>query len=332
MVAAGGTALTTIKDISKETGLSLATISKFMNGGHVLDQNRERIEAAIEKLDYKVNYFARGLKTNRSMTIGVLLPTISSPFFGRVVAAMDKKLRSRKYHCIMCSYDFDPELEQEKLRFLVSSNVDGIILVPERITAAELAVLVGETPVVLIDRIIPDFRCDAVVADNLNAVYGAVESLFRKNHRRIGIIVGPQSISTAYERMVGYRRVHEDYHIPVDEALIQVGNYDVESGYRLFCVLMDLPEPPTAICVTNYDMTVGAIMAAHARDVTLPSQVDFIGFDNIDLSAIVTPPLQILEQPMEEIGGEAAECILRRLGGDSSPARLLRLKSRFNNI
>ena len=195
--------MTTIKDISRETGLSLATISKYMNGGHVLDRNKDLIDEAIEKLGYKVNYFARGLKTNRSMTVGVLLPTISSPFFSRVVAAMDKRLRAEKYHCIVCSYDFDAALEQEKLRFLVSNNVDAIALVPEQITAAELAALVGDVPLVLIDRVIPDFRCDAVVADNLNAIYAAVESLFRRNHRRIGIIVGPQDVSTAYERMVG---------------------------------------------------------------------------------------------------------------------------------
>ena len=95
--------MSTIKDIARETGLSLATISKYMNGGHVLEQNRERIEAAIAKLDYKVNYFARGLKTNRSMTIGVLLPTISSPFFGQVVAALDAQLRRRGDHCVVCS-------------------------------------------------------------------------------------------------------------------------------------------------------------------------------------------------------------------------------------
>ena len=110
--------MSTIKDIARETGLSLATISKYLNGGHVLDQNRERIEAAITKLDYKVNYFARGLKTNRSMTVGVLLPTISSPFFGRVVAAMDGRLRQCGYHSIVCSYDFDAQLEQEQLRLL----------------------------------------------------------------------------------------------------------------------------------------------------------------------------------------------------------------------
>ena len=189
----------------------------------------------------------------------------------------------------MCSYDFDPKLELEKLRFLCGNYVDGIILVPERITAGEVISIVGNTPMILVDRVLKDFLCDAIVADNLNAIYSAVESMIQQRHRRIGIIVGPQDISTAYERMVGYRRVHEDYRIPVDESLIQVGNYDLASGYRLFNRLMDLEAPPSAICVTNYDMTIGAITAAHERGIALPGQVDFIGFDNIELCALVTP-------------------------------------------
>lgn len=324
--------LSTIKDIARETGLSLATISKYMNGGHVLDQNRERIEAAIQKLDYKVNYFARGLKTNRSMTIGVLLPTISSPFFGRVVAAMDAQLRTRGYHCVTCSYNFDPELELEQLRLLVGINVDGIVFVPQQIDGEAMRSIIEHVPMILIDRVIPNFSCDAVIADSLNAIYGALEALFRKQHRRVGLIVGPQDISTARERLIGYRRVHEDYRIPVDEQLIQIGNYDLESGYRLFNVLMDLPEPPTAVCVTNYDMTVGAITAAHERGIALPEQVDFIGFDNIDLCRVVTPPLPIVEQPMEEMGREAAQLLLRRLDGSKEPPQMLRLKSKISQL
>lgn len=324
--------MSTIKDIARETGLSLATISKYLNGGHVLDQNRERIEAAITKLDYKVNYFARGLKTNRSMTVGVLLPTISSPFFGRVVAAMDAQLRQRGYHSIVCSYDFDPQLELEQLRLLVNINVDAIVFVPEQIGAAELSAITQHIPVVLVDRAIPDFRCDAVVADSLNAIYSAMEALFRKQHSRIGLIVGPQEISTARERLIGYRRVHEDYHVPVDEELIQVGNYDLESGYRLFNALMDLSQPPTAVCVTNYDMTVGAITAAHERGIALPEQVEFIGFDNIDLCQVVTPPLPFVEQPMEEMGQEAARIVLQRLDGGKEPPQLLRLKSKLSHV
>lgn len=324
--------MSTIKDIARETGLSLATISKYMNGGHVLDQNRDLIDAAIEKLDYKVNYFARGLKTNRSMTIGVLLPTIASPFFGRIVAAMDKEMRTKGYNCIVSSYDFDRRLELDKLNFLVSSNVDGIVYVPERVQADELRSIIGETPIILLDRVVAGFECDTVVADNLNAIYSAMEMLFTKRHRRVGIIVGPQDISTAYERMVGYRRAHEDYRIPLDESLVRIGNYDLESGYRLFNELMDLENPPTAICMTNYDMTVGAITAAHERGISLPDEVDFIGFDNIDMCTVVTPPLPMVEQPMEEMGIAAAQIMQQRLRKKTEEVQLLRLKSKINSF
>ena len=318
--------MATIKDIARETGLSLATISKYMNGGHVLDQNRVRIEAAIQKLGYQVNYFARGLKTNRSMTIGVLLPTLSSPFYGRLVEAMDAQFRTRGYHCVLCSYNFDPALELDQLRLLVGINVDGIVFAPERIAAEAVSGIAGTVPVVLIDRLIPDFRADAVVADSVSAICSAMELLFRRNHRRVGLLVGPQDISTARERMIGYRRIHEEHRIPVDESLIRIGSYDLESGYRLFNALMDLPEPPTAICVTNYDMTAGAIAAAQERSIRLPEQVDFIGFDNMDLCRVMTPPLPVVEQPVEEMGCRAAQLLLRRLEGGKEPPQILRLK------
>ncbi len=109
--------MSTIKDVARRTGLSLSTISKYLNGGNVREENRLAIDAAIEELDYSVNVFARSLKANRSMTIGVLLPTISSPFFGRVVAAMEPVLRRSGYECFVCSYDFDREQELEKLEF-----------------------------------------------------------------------------------------------------------------------------------------------------------------------------------------------------------------------
>ena len=145
-----------------------------------------------------------------------------------------------------------------------------------------------------------------------------------RGHRRIGLIAGPQTISTARERTVGYRRVLADYRLPVDEALITAGNYDLESGSRLFCALLDMPQPPTAVFVTNYDMTLGAIMAAHERGVTLPDEMDFIGYDNVDLCSIVSPK--------NEMGLRAAELLLARLGGDASPAKLLRLKAKLSNL
>ncbi len=195
--------MSTIKDVARRTGLSLSTISKYLNGGNVREENRLAIDAAIEELDYSVNVFARSLKANRSMTIGVLLPTISSPFFGRVVAAMEPVLRRSGYECFVCSYDFDREQELKKLEFLARYHVDGIVYVPENVTAGEVRARVGAIPVVLIDRSLDQADYDTVVVDNLNAVYMAIELLIGRGHRRIGLIAGPQTISTAR----AYRRL-----------------------------------------------------------------------------------------------------------------------------
>ena len=131
--------MSTIKDVARRTGLSLSTISKYLNGGNVREENR----LAIDELDYSVNVFARSLKANRSMTIGVLLPTISSPFFGRVVAAMEPVLRRSGYECFVCSYDFDREQELKKLEFLARYHVDGIVYVPEHASAEEVRARAG---------------------------------------------------------------------------------------------------------------------------------------------------------------------------------------------
>ncbi len=324
--------MSTIKDVARVTGLSLATISKYINGGNVREANRVCIEQAIEKLGYRVNRNARSLKTNRTMTIGVVMPTLCIPFFGDVLSALDARLREAGYTTFACSYDFDKALEIEKLHTLSNNNVDGIVLIAEDISAEEIENITrsGErnTPVILVDRTIPNFVCDSVVIDNLNATYAAVEHMITRGHHRIGIIVAPQNISTAFERLTGYRRALMDYGISVDEALVLQGNNDFESGQRLFDVFMDMEDPPTALCVTNYDMTVGAITAAHERGIVLGRDMGFFGFDALDVSRIVSPQLPVVEQPTELMGRRAGELMLKRLSGDQENfPEVLRLKS-----
>lgn len=337
--------MSTIKDVSKHAGVSLATISKYLNGGNVRAENRRRIDAAVEALGYRVNRNARSLKTNRTMTVGVVMPTLSVPFFGSVISALDQTLREAGYTTFVCSYDFDRGLELEKLKVLCNNNVDGIVLTAQYVTAEELNEIRNyrgsEMPIVLVDRTIPGFVCDTIVIDNLNATYGAVEQLINAGHRRVGIIVGPLDISTANERMVGYRRALEDYGIEADlprsgdsanEDLIQIGSYDFESGYRLFNRFMDMEHPPTALCVTNYDMTMGAATAAHERNITLGKDIGFVGFDAVDLCRIVSPPLSIVEQPTQLMGQKAGEILLKRMAGEPLPhPQVIRLKSQLHN-
>jgi len=329
--------MATIKDVSKRTGLSISTISKYLNGGSLREENRIAIEAAIKELNYKVNHFARGLKTSQSLTVGLLLPTISNPFFAKLASAIDRTLREQGYHCILCCYDLDAEQEVEKLRFLSGYNVDGMIMVAESIRAGQIAEIIGDLPFVLVDRNVPGSNYDTVLMDNQNASYTATEHLFFRGHRRIGIIGGPQHVYTGGERITGYCRAHEDYQIPMDENLICRGNYDVQSGYDCFNRLMDLPEPPTAVYVTNYDMCLGAINAARTRGLRIPEQVDFIGFDVVDFtgsvnSTINKPTLSVVEQPTEDMGITAAQVLLRRVQGEDGPARLIRLRSRLITV
>lgn len=308
----------TIKDVAKYAGVSIATVSKYLNGGNVREENRKRLEEAIRALDFKVNDMARALKTNRTMTVGVLIPSLENIFFTSIVSNIENILIQNRYSTIICDYREDPKLEREKLGFLVGKMVDGIIMVPHggNIEAIQEVIEKG-IPIVFIDRLIKSVQCDVVLADNLNASYDAVEQLIIRGHRRIGIICGPDSVYTTKERLKGYIRVHEDYAVDIDENLILHGNYDVESGYRLLLHFIEMENPPSAVFVTNYEMTLGAIMAINERDIKIPDQLSIIGFDNIQLAKIVKPSLSIVVQPIEQIGETAARLLLKRLNGDN---------------
>ena len=338
--------MATIKDVARYTGLSLATISKYINGGNLREENRVKIDEAVAALGYRVNRNARSLKTSRTMTVGVVMPTMSVPFFGSVLASLDECLRDAGYTSFVCSYEFDRELEIEKLMTLCNNNVDGIVLVAQYLDGGEITRLLEQSgrriPIVLVDRTVPNFACDTVVFDNLNATYSVTEQFINAGHRRIGILVGPLEISTGYERMTGSMRALADYGLSSGDELvrvgsdvknnpIQIGSYDFESGYRLFNTFMDMDDPPTALCVTNYDMTMGAVTAAHERGIVLGQDIGFVGFDAVDLCRIVSPPLSIVEQPTELMGRRAGELLLKRLSGDEQGfPQVFRLKSHLH--
>jgi len=319
----------TIKDVAKYTGLSIATISKYINGGNVLEKNKILIDDAIKALDFKVNEIARGLKTNKTMTIGVLIPDLKNIFFTTIVSNIENVLIQNGYSTILCDYKNDIALEKEKFNFLVNKQVDGIIIIPQGdIGGYFREQLKKNIPMVFVDRYIEDVECDTILVDNLNASYNAVEYLITRGHKRIGIIRGPDNICTSIERLKGYIRVHEDYSMKIDESLIKKGDNDVESGYICLNQLLDLNFPPTAVYVTNYEMTLGAIMALNERNVKVPDELSVIGFDNLHIARVVKPSLTIVVQPMEQIGEVAANTILKRIKGDmNNYPSMVRLKT-----
>jgi LacI family transcriptional regulator len=251
------------------------------------------------------------------MTVGVLIPNLENVFCTSIVANIENILQPYGYSSIICDYREDLALEHEKLAFLANKMVDGFIYMPLGNQEKFVSQLIEkDVPVVLIDRPLPGVSCDTVLVDNLNAAYNAVEHLIVKGHRRIGIVGGPNGIYTAQERLKGYRRVHEDFHIAIDEDLILEGDYSLESGYRLMEKFLKSPKPPTAVFVTNYEMTLGAVMALNDSPMKVPDEISIIGFDNQQLARIVKPALSIVVQPIPAIGDTAANLLLKRLNDD----------------
>lgn len=309
---------TTLKDIARETGLSVATVSKYINGANLKEKNRIAIERAIKKLGYTVNEYARGLKSNKSRTIGVVIPELSNIFVTQIITKMEEILRSHGYSVIICDCHTDEALECEAVRFLLSKMVDGIINMPVSKSGKHLKPAIEkEIPIVLIDRTIQSLKTtvDCVLIDNEGAANAATSYLLQQGHRQIGIVTGPKDIFTSQHRLKGYQAALAEYGMECDERFIAYSDYTVQGGHESICRLLDENKDMTAVFVTNYEMTLGAVIAANERNVKIPQDLSFIGFDNMDLSRIAHPKLTIVGQPLEEIGAQVARVILERLTG-----------------
>lgn len=323
--------MATIKDVAREAGVSVGTVSRFLNGVDIKEKNKKGITHAINKLNYRVNPIARGLKTNKTHTIGVLIYDLTSTYATTIVKSIEQKLFDYGYNIFVCDYWNNPELEIKKANLLIEKMVDGLIVFPCSYNVDYLhAIQESGIPVVMVNWGLNDFKCDHVLIDNINATYQAVEMLINHNHRRIGIINGPEDHYIANERLKGYKRVHKDYNIPLEHDLIKMKQFDREIAYDAFIQLMDLKIPPTAIIACNYDTTLGMIKGLNERKIHIPEELSVIGFDNLGLSDVVQQPLSIIVQPTEDIGKEVATLMLNRLKGnyDNFPSTL-RLKTSF---
>ena len=323
--------MATIKYVAKMAGVSISTVSKYMNGGNVRGSNLEAIRNAIETLDYRVNPFARSLKAQHHRTIGVLLPDLQAPFYSNLLTAMDKVLREAGYHTIISCYSANHGMERDNLKYMISSGIDGLVYIPEDLSAEEYEELTLKynVPTVQVDRVIQGVATDAVLVDNADAVHDAVSSLIDKGHHRIAIISGPKSVFSAKERQVGYLRALADRDVLFSEDLFITGENTFATGYQGCEALLALPEPPTAIIATNHNITMGLVTVLRERGLRFPEDIDAVGFDCVDVCTMMKPPLPVIYQPEVQIGQTAATYLIERLEGYNGPARQTRLPCTF---
>ncbi|WP_027416592.1 LacI family DNA-binding transcriptional regulator [Aneurinibacillus terranovensis] len=323
--------MSTIKDVAKLAEVSVGTVSRYINGYKIKDDNRIKIQQAIERLNFTFNPIARGLRTNKTYSVGVLIPRITDIFCTQVIEGIEEVLNTLNYSIVVCSSNDNVKQETEKIQYLKNKVVDGMIVMP--VTSSQLHVkeaVDSGIPVVLVDRLVKGCELDAVICDNVNGAYSAIEMIINKGHRKIGIIAGPQEIYTAQERLNGYLRALNDYNIEVKEEYIVYSEYKKDGGLDAFNQLMSLKDRPTAIFTTNYPITVNSMKVMMEKGLKMGEDISLCGYDQTELFQMFNPPVSVVVQPSKEIGVQAAEILLKRMNGDDSRfPQIQRLKTQL---
>lgn len=303
----------TIRDIREQTGLSLATISKYLNGGNVLPENREKIETAIRDLHYEVNEIARGLVTNKTKTIGMIVYDIESMFSGVLIRHVGDCLRKAGYALLVCDSCNDEKIEADNVRFLINKKVEGMVVIP--VSWKEdflLPTREKKIPVVLMDRsfAVSDFDC--VKIDNRTAALRATNHLLGCGHKKIAIIASRVEY-TGWERYKGFREAMVQAGLSIPEEYCRIGAHTIEFGHDSMLKLLELPDRPTAVLMTNYETSLGAVMAVNESGFDCPGDISMLGFDDLIMSHVVKPKLCMVVQPMKEMCEKAVELVLTQI-------------------
>ena len=317
-----------ISDVARESGVSIFTVSAVINNkSHVSKARRQRVEEAIRKLNYRPNLIARSLIKQKTQTIGMIVTDIANPFFPMVVRGAEDAVQRHGYNLLLCNSDDILEKEEKELELLLSKRVDGILLTKAagdfRPSLRQLIKDV-KVPFVLVMRTYPELTKDVVMSDDYQGAYEAVRHLARSGRRRIGLVSGPMKVSNAKERWRGFRDGLEAENLPYDPELVVEGDYRIESGFRAGHAMLSYR--PDGIYVANHLMTIGLLKAAEEMGLKCPEDFGLVSFDDYPWLSVFRPRLTTVELPKHQLGNEAAELLIQRIEGDTSPPVVRKLQ------
>lgn len=303
-----------IDQIARIAGVSTATVSRVINDyPFVREQTRMRVLKVIRDTKYRVNAVARSLRRKKTYSIGVIVSNVLSPFYSVIAKSVEDVAIKNGYSTILCNGGDNPEKELKYLHVLHENRVDGVILSPTGKNRDYLQFLISSgIPVSFVDRTVEGVDCDAVVVNNREASYRAVEYLVKKGYRRIGFISGPKDRMTGFDRLEGYIRALKNNRIDVDEKLIKVGDFTIESGKRMAAELLEETDSEV-IYVANHDMATGAYQVLREKGLNIPEDIGFMMFDDPDWASLVSPRITAIRQPVYTLGSTAAELLFKRI-------------------
>jgi LacI family transcriptional regulator len=308
----------TLQEVGRRAGVSAMTVSRVINGRPGVDaETQRRVEEVIAELDYVPNRIARGLLSQKTQTIGLIVPDVVNPFFAPVVRGAETAARRAGYRVLLCNSEGDLRLEREYIEDLMAHRVEGLLLAPASDASRHsvFPLLRGGFPLVLLDRVLPDSDCDLVVSDSATGARRLVEHLLAVGHRDIAHLADAEDTSTGRDRLQGYREALAAAGLPVREDLVFRATVDQIGGYRAAQEALALEPRPTAIFAVNNMTAVGAMKALRERNLSVPEDMALVCFDDVEHLAVLSPFLTVVDQPAETLGALGAQLLLERIAG-----------------
>jgi len=327
----------TIRDVAQLAAVSPATVSKVLNGApHVSDSAKERVYAAITKLNFRPNTIARSLKKSQTSTIGLLTDDLEGVFTMSMMRGVEEVASAQGFSVFLCNSYGKMESEKAHLEVLLAKQVEGIVLLSGyRVRQRGAPALpLGTLPVLYLYQYTHDISAPCIIPDDAGGGKIATEHLIAAGRTRIGFINGPSHYEATHSRLEGYQQALAAAGLAIDPALVRVGKWHEEAGYQSARELMRLPQPPDALFCASDSIAVGALDALHEMGVVVPDDVALVGFDNRSFSQHQRPPLTTVELPLVEMGRLAGSLLLSAIlnGNQESalhvvPCRLIQRQS-----
>lgn len=301
----------TIKEIAEMAKVSSATVSKILNGKdqYISEATRQRVLEIVEREGYIPNAIAKSLKMKRTKTLGIIIPDVMNLFFSELARGIEDAAERKGYSVILCNSDNKVSKEEKYIQVLQEKMVDGIIL-----TASEQSVNKSlkrrNTPIVLLDRdILIDEEVGRIVVDNMDGAYNATQFLIDKGCKNIGFISSADINKSSGQRLRGYEKALLENNLEVDRDKIFLQSYTIDTGYE---GTMDLLSRNNldGICCGNDLIAIGSIKALKEKKIDIPKDIKIIGFDDIQISQYLDPPLTTIRQPIYEMGEEAVKMLV----------------------
>jgi LacI family transcriptional regulator len=316
--------MATIRDVAQHAGVAPITVSRVINrSGYASPETRARVKAAVAELGYVPDRLARSLRSRHTHTLALVITDITNPFFTTVARGVEDTASDAGYTVIFCNTDESEGEEKKYLQVLLQQQVDGILLVPARSTSDSIEMIRKQnTPVVVLDRRLSSgVDVDIVRCDNELGAYQLVRLLIELGHRHIAILCGPLGVSTAEDRLAGYRQAMREAGFGDEVQIIIYGLFNQASGSEMMRQLLDRNPRPTAVFAANNLIGVGALQAIQQAGLRVPDEVALVSFDDLSPTLLAMSFFTVSAQPAYDMGKRATQLLARLTESVTEPCQ-----------